>query len=166
MIEQLEDLIGKSLGHSSWLTVEQQRVDLFAQASNDHDPMHVDPEWAAGQGPFGGTVSFGFLTMSLLTSMYHEVMQYDRYGGDGGYGLNYGFNRMRIISPVPVGSRVRGCFGLLGIEGRGDGQYLVRLDVTVEIEGRKKPALVGEWLVMWVEARRFEALSAGDQNDS
>lgn len=150
IIEKLKPRIGQQLGVSSWFAIDQARIDGFGATTDDPDPMHVDPEWAREHSPFRGTVSFGFLTMSLLTTLYHEVMQYSRGGDQGGYGLNYGFDSMRLVSPVPVGSRIRGRFGLLGIEDRPDHRYLLRIDTRIEIEDQEKPALVGEWLVMWV----------------
>lgn len=150
LIRKLEARVGRELGVSSWFTIDQDRIDRFGGATDDPDPMHVDPDWAREHSPFGRTVAFGFLTMSMLTALYHDVMQYDRTGGQGGYGLNYGFDGLRLVCPVPVGSEVRGRFRLLGIEERPDKRYLLRLDVKIEIRGRQKPALVGEWLVMWV----------------
>lgn len=150
LIDNLQSKVGESLGSSDWIVVSQEQIDEFGHATIDPDPMHIDPVWARKNSPFGTTVSFGFLTMSLLTALYHDVLRYDRSGGDGGHGLNYGFNRMRLVAPVPVGSRVRGNFHLLAIEPRSDSMSLMRLDVSIEIEGQNKPALVGEWLVMWV----------------
>jgi acyl dehydratase len=156
MIKDMQGRIGEKLGSSPWLTITQEQIDEFASASRDPDPMHIDPEWAAKHGPFGRTVSFGFLTMSLLTHMHHEVMQHSKMGGEAGFGLNYGFNRLRLICPVPVGSRVRGHFGIKSIEQRRDDQYLLEFDVSIEIESENKPALIGEWLVMWVGEHRFD----------
>ena len=150
LINELQPRIGEELGVSAWTTINQSQINKFGDATNDPDPMHIDPTWSRQNSPFNTTISFGFLTMSLLTSLYHEVMSYDRFGGDGGHGLNYGFDRLRLISPVPVDSRVRGRFILNGIEPRGNDQSLLRIGSTIEIEGQEKPALVGDWLVMWV----------------
>lgn len=149
-IDGLRSRIGEELGQSSWMLIDQERIDQFGSATSDPDPMHVDPDWAKENSPFGTTISFGFLTMSVLTALYHDVMSYDRQGNGEGHGLNYGFERLRLVAPVPVGSRIRGRFALKSIEDRYNGHALLRIDCSVEIEGQDKPALVGEWLVMWV----------------
>jgi acyl dehydratase len=160
LIAELQSRIGEELGVSAWFTIDQARIDEFASATNDPDPMHVDPAWARENSPFRETVSFGFLTMSLLTSLYHDVMEYRRIGRKDGYGLNYGFDRLRLVSPVPVNSAVRGHFRLTGIEERQNRQYLLRIDATIEIESQEKPALVAEWLVMWIAAQPATSVTA------
>ena len=137
---------GQDLGTSPWLTLTQDDLDRFADVTRDHDPMHVDPVWAASSGPFPTTVAFGFLTLSLLTHFSHQV------GGwpAGGYALNYGFDRVRFVTPVPVGARVRGRFRLVSTEPRGDA-LLTRTAVTVDVEGSEAPALVAEWLGLFYE---------------
>jgi acyl dehydratase len=132
---------------SDWLEIDQERIDLFARATNDPDPQHIDPEYARKYSPFGKTIAFGFLTMSLLTHFYRGGVT----DSTSGYGLNYGFDRMRLPRAVPVGSRIRGVFRFKSSEIRGEGRVLFAYDVTVEIEGEDKPALSGEWLAMWVE---------------
>jgi acyl dehydratase len=133
------------------VVVTQDMIDRFGEATLDHDPMHVDPDWAA-RGPFGVTISFGFLTMSLLTHLLHATLGSDssRYDPRQGYYLNYGFDRLRLITPVPVGSRIRGRF-VMG-EMRPDSQQrsVARFDVTLEIDGQERPALVAQWLTVWV----------------
>lgn len=143
---------GQVVGTSAWITVDQAMISAFGAATLDADPMHVDPDWAANKGPFGKTVAFGFLTMSLLTHMMHDAsgagwaVEPDEHG----YYLNYGFDRMRLISPVPVGARVRGRFTTLSQSVDEKGRHLVKFGVEVEIEGQDRPALVGEWLTIWV----------------
>ncbi|MEO7964117.1 MAG: MaoC family dehydratase [Gemmatimonadaceae bacterium] len=146
---------GRDLGHSEWLTVTQEMITAFGDATRDHDPMHVDPAWA-GRGPFEGTIAFGFLTMSLLTSFMHNVMGTDpqRYDPSMGYYLNYGFDRMRLVSPVPVGSRIRGAFRVLEVRADDKNRSILKFGATVEIEGSERPALSAEWLSVWVPPER------------
>ena len=142
----LKDYIGKEVGVSDWLTIDQQRIDAFADATGDHQYIHVDPERAA-QTPFGTTIAHGFLTMSLMVPMgYEGALKLENTV----MGINYGFDRLRFINPVRVGSRIRGRFELAGAEEKKPGHYLLRHNVTVEIEGEEKPALIAEWLGMTV----------------
>ena len=138
---------GHEMAVSNWLTIDQERITTFGLNTNDPDRLHIDPDYAATHGPHGKTISFGFLTMSLLTHFFHDAIISDR----SGYALNYGFDRMRLPNTVLVGARLRGVFSLLGKEARGEDRELRRYGVTIEIEGEEKPALAGEWLVMWVD---------------
>ena len=134
---------GSELGVSDWITISQARIDAFADVTDDHYFLHVDPGRAA-MPPFGGTIAHGFLTLSLLAPMGYHVCPYV----DGArYPLNYGFNRVRFVSPVPAGSRVRGRFTLREAEALGANQRQVVYDATVEIEGATRPALVAEWVM-------------------
>ncbi len=143
---------GTLIGVSDWINVTQSMIDRFADATLDDDPMHIDPEWARAETPFGGTIAFGFLTMSLLTHMLHSAQPRDRrsHVATAGYYLNYGFNRLRLISPVPTGSAVRGRFELIDRRTDERGRVQVTIGVTVEIENSEKPALAAEWLSVWV----------------
>jgi acyl dehydratase len=135
--------IGQDLGRSEWLTITQEMITDFGRVTLDgDDPMHNDPVWAKEQGPFGGIVSYGFLTLSLLTYFSHQITKHELLK----YALNYGFDRVRIISPVPVGSRIRGHFVVGDVARRSDGGWQTKINVTVEIEGQEKPALTAEWL--------------------
>jgi acyl dehydratase len=134
---------------SEWLTVDQERIDQFGRATLDSDWMHVDPERAKRDGPYGGTVAFGFWTLSLLTHFARQASGRD-YPEGALYGLNYGFDRVRLIAPVPVGARIRNRSEVVEIADRGEGRFLVKTENTVEIEGKEKPALVAEWLFMLV----------------
>jgi len=127
---------------SSWILVDQARIDAFADASEDRQFIHVDPR-AAAQTPFGGTVAHGFLTLSLLSRMGAEAMLLP---DSLKMAINYGLDRVRFLAPVRAGSRVRGRFRLDSIEEKAPGQVLMRHTVTVEIEGEDKPALTAEWL--------------------
>jgi acyl dehydratase len=142
---------GQPIGTSDWVTVTQEMITKFGEATLDRDPMHVDPAWAAA-GPFGTTISFGFLTMSLLTHMLHRTLGSDSSSYDPrlGYYLNYGFDRMRLVTPVPVGSRIRAQFVLASLRPDSQQRSIARFDVKLEIEGHDRPALIAEWLTVWV----------------
>lgn len=143
---ELDQYIGKEIGVSDWLEVDQARIDQFAEATGDHQYIHVDPERAA-QTPFGGTIAHGFLTMSLMVVMGYEAsLKLENTV----MGINYGFDKLRFINPVKSGSRIRGRFELMSAEEKKPGHYLLKHAVTVEIEGEEKPALVAEWLGMTV----------------
>ncbi len=143
---------GDDFEPSPWLDVTQDMVDHFGAATLDPDPMHIDPEWAREKGPFGGTIAFGFLTMSLLTHLLHQALRTHshRDPSEFGYFLNYGFNRLRLVSPVPVGARIRGQFKVADRVRDERGRWITTMDCTVEIEGSVRPALVAEWLSVWV----------------
>ena len=134
----LQALVGQDLGRSDWVLVEQQRIDLFAQATGDHQWIHVDPVRAA-VGPFGATVAHGFLTLSLLPLFFEQGFAID----DVKMGINYGLNKVRFMSPVRVGSRVRGRFVLRGYQPLEGGAQLT-VESTIELEGSDKPACVAE----------------------
>jgi acyl dehydratase len=162
-IEEQRKHIGSKVGVSSWLLVDQTMIDRFAEVTLDPDPMHIDPHWSQHHSPFVSTVAFGFLTVSLLTHLYHDVLRYDRYAQahSGGYPLNYGFDRLRLIAPVPVDARVRGHFVLLDLRAKGEDEVVHHTGVEIEIEGRNRPALVCEWLAMWVTGAGHERLRVG-----
>jgi len=141
-LDEIRKRIGEEVGVSSWILVDQARIDAFADASEDRQFIHVDPD-AAAQTPFGGTVAHGFLTLSLLSRMGAEAMLLP---DSLKMAINYGLDRVRFLAPVRAGSRVRGRFRLDSIEEKAPGQVLMRHTVTVEIEGEDKPALTAEWL--------------------
>lgn len=158
--DHLSGKTGEKLGTSSWQTISQQQITDFGRLTNDPDPMHMDPAWCRENSPFGKPIAFGFLTMSLLTGMYHEVQSYAREDRTKeSFGLNYGFNRMRLVEPVPVDSRVRGHFWVQDVTRRRDGEYLMTVRAEVEIEGVERPALVAEWLAVIVEQQGHERLA-------
>ncbi len=142
---------GQEVGCSDWILVDQAMIDGFGAVTLDPDPMHIDPDWAAA-GPFGGTIAFGFLTISLLTPMMHSAMGTAPRKESAGHYLNYGFDRLRLVAPVPVGSRIRGRFVKLRQGEDEKGRLLSTFEATVEIEGAERPALVAEWLSIWVPA--------------
>jgi len=139
-LEDLQAMVGQPLGTSDWITVDQQRIDRFADATSDHQWIHVDPERAAG-GPFGSTIAHGFLTLSLLPAFFESAFEV----GNSRMGLNYGLNRVRFTSPVPVGSRLRAQFKLLAYEPI-DGGAQLTVEAVIEREGAEKPACVLESL--------------------
>ncbi len=145
--ERLVDLqarVGQEIGISAWITVDQQRIDRFADATGDHQWIHVDPARAAA-GPFGTTIAHGFLTLALLPEMAASAFSV----ADTRMGVNYGLNRVRFPAPLPAGSRVRGRFRLIGYEPL-DGGAQLTTEVTMEREGASKPVCVAESL-----ARRY-----------
>jgi acyl dehydratase len=141
-LNEIRALVGEELGTSSWLTIDQARVDQFADATEDRQFIHVDPA-AAAQTPFGGTIAHGFLTLSLLSRMGAEAMLVPE---GVKMAVNYGLDRVRFLAPVRSGARVRGRFTLDSVEEKAPGQWLMRHTVTVEIEGEDKPALTAQWL--------------------
>jgi acyl dehydratase len=141
-ISEIEGTSERELGVSDWHTVEQSHVDQFAEATGDHQWIHVDPEMAK-QGPFGTTIAHGYLSLSLLPMLLSQVMSVS----DARMGVNYGTDKVRFISPVPVGSRVRVKAKLLEGNRKGEG-VLYKVGVELEIEGQEKPAMVGEVLYM------------------
>lgn len=141
-LAELEAGAGRDLGTSEWHEIAQEQIDLFAQATGDHQWIHVDPE-AAANGPFGTTVAHGYLTLSMLPMLLSEVVSVT----DAVMGVNYGTEKIRFTSPVPSGSRVRLHAKLVRAERRGP-SVVWTVGVEVEIEGREKPALVGEVVYM------------------
>ena len=141
-LDEIRSCIGDEVGVSSWLTIDQQRIEEFADATEDRQFIHTDPE-AAAQTPFGGTIAHGFLSLSMLSRMAAEGMLVP---DNVKMAVNYGLDRVRFIKPVRSGKRIRGRFRLDSVEEKAPGQLLLRHTVTVEIEGEEKPALTAEWL--------------------
>lgn len=146
-LEELESLLGKEIGVSSWRSLAQSDIDRFADLTDDDQFIHVDPERAKAESPFGGTIAHGFLTLSLLSAFGREALPPI---DDRRIGVNYGFDRIRFLTPVSSGARVRGRFVLGALERRNPDEVLLRYAVTVEIENGWKPALVAEWLTLAV----------------
>lgn len=142
-LETYQNMVGQEIGASSWHVVDQKRIDLYADVIEDHQFIHVDPERAKNETAFGTTVAHGFLTMSLLSIMSYEVMP---VVAGTTMGVNYGFDKLRFVSPVRSGSRVRGRFTLAEASLRKPKELQSRTHVTVEIEGEEKPALVADWI--------------------
>ncbi|MGL6109444.1 MAG: MaoC family dehydratase [Rubrivivax sp.] len=139
-LQDLQSQVGQEIGVSEWISVDQKRIDQFAEATGDHQWIHVDPVKAA-QGPFGTTIAHGFLTLSLMPELFATAFAID----DVRMGVNYGLNKVRFTAPVPSGSRVRGHFVLHGFHPIEGGAQLT-VEVKVELEGSPKPACVAESL--------------------
>lgn len=147
--EDLPGLAGTRLSPSPWLAITQERVNEFASATNDHQFIHVDPEKAAAT-PFGGTIAHGFLTLSLLSHLNEQALPVP---DTTAMVINYGSDKVRYLAPVRVGKRIRSHQTVVDVEEKKPGQYLLKTEVSVEIEGEDKPALVAEILSMIVTAR-------------
>ncbi|HUQ74616.1 MAG TPA: MaoC family dehydratase [Burkholderiales bacterium] len=140
-IRELEARVGQEVGVSPWVEITQERIDTFAKAIGDFQWIHVDPARAKAS-PFGSTIAHGFLTLSLLSHLAEATFSFS----DRRMGINYGLNRVRFTSPVPVGSRVRARFTLLKFEKIDGNGVQITWNTVVEIDGAAKPALVAEWL--------------------
>jgi acyl dehydratase len=142
-VEDFQALVGKEVGLSDWMVIDQAMIDKFADATGDHQFIHIDPV-RAKQTPFGGTIAHGFLVLSL-----YPILR-ERSGMpvlDGvKMGVNYGGNRVRFLTPVPSGAKVRGRFVLSEFASKGEGRWQETIDYSVEIEGAAKPALIAEWI--------------------
>lgn len=150
-LEEAMSRVGQEVGVSPWRVVSQDIIDTFADATDDHQFIHVDPERAAAEGPFGGTIAHGFLSLSLLSAMAYETLP--PIAGAGA-GVNYGFDTLRFVSPVRSGASVRARFKLAELTARPSGWVHVNYDVTIEIEGSKKPALTARWLTLAIMDRK------------
>jgi acyl dehydratase len=153
-LAELQTHIGKEIGTSDWLLVSQEQIDRFADATDDHQFIHVEPARAAKETPFGGTIAHGFLTLSLLSKFAMEAVP----GVEGRVmGINYGFERVRFLAPVRSGARIRGRFNLHSATVRSERELLLRFTVTIEIENEEKPALAADWLTLSVMAEPIVA---------
>ena len=140
--DEIRSRVGDEVGISNWVTIDQARIDAFADVTEEWQFIHVDPERAA-QTPLGGTIAHGFLSLSMISMMGGEVMLIPEHAK---MVINYGLDRVRFLAPVRSGKRVRGRFVLDSIEEKAPGQTLMRHTVTVEIEGEDKPALTAQWI--------------------
>ncbi len=142
-LDEIRSKVGQTVGVSDWIEVGQDRINEFADATEDRQFIHTDPIAAASHSPFGGTIAHGFLTLSLLSRMAVDAMHVP---DTMNMAVNYGLDRVRFLTPVKAGKRVRGHFTLESAEERAPGQLLLKHNVTVEIEGEDKPALTAQWL--------------------
>jgi acyl dehydratase len=140
-VEGVLAVVGQHLGHSEWVTITQERVNLFAEATDDHQWIHVDPERAQRESPFGGPIAHGYLTLSLVTPLVGQILEATGFR----MGVNYGAEKIRFPSPVPVGGRVRAS-ATLDEATPFEGGVQLNLKVTIEVEGQEKPAMVGSIL--------------------
>lgn len=146
VMADLRTLVGQEIGVSQWVTVTQEMVTKFAEATRDLEWMHIDVERSRRESPYKGTIVQGFLAMSLVIEWTYELKFMTR---DFDYALNYGADRLRFTSVMPTGCRLRGRFTLADVKPRGEGQ-LVKLHCVVEMEGSEKPAVVMDWLAYWI----------------
>lgn len=149
-VDDIPGAIGTEVGRSDWRAVSQEMINLFADATDDHQWIHLDPERAAKETPFGGTIAHGFLTLSLLSTLAYEALP--KLEGTA-MGINYGFDKIRFMAPVRSGARVRAVFKLADADIRPSGRVLSTYDVTLEIENSMKPALTATWITMAVLER-------------
>jgi acyl dehydratase len=143
-IEELRGRIGQEVGVSKWIDIPQSAIDAFADLTHDHQFIHIDVE-KARETPFGGTIAHGFLTVSMLSAMAYDALpEIIRRN----MGVNYGFDRLRMMSPVKAGARIRGRFVLKALDSKSPQQHQLTHSVTVEIEGADKPALAADWVTL------------------
>ena len=146
-----------ALGHtfySDWILIDQERITDFGRVTDDPDPHHIDAEWTAKNSPWvAKTIAFGWQTASMLSSMLYQVMRYPLDGDaeKDGYPVNYGFNHMRFVEPVVVDSHIRGRFTLKDVSETKPGRLQFTFDIAIEIQVIERPALVGEYLVLWIK---------------
>lgn len=148
-------VVGQEISSAAWLRVTQELLDGFGKYTIDPDPFHIDPIWAKEHSPYGGTIAFGFFTISMLTHLMHLAQgtgARDVAADPTKYGhyLNYGFNRLRLVAPVPVDARIRGIFKIKDLIVDEKGRSIVTFDVKIEIEGETRPALIADWLAVWI----------------
>ena len=142
-LEQQIASVGKEIGVSDWILIDQAMIDKFADVTHDHQFIHVDKERAIKEGPFGTTIAHGFLTVSLMSQFAYQVVP----GIEGmASALNYGFDKLRFMSPVKSGKRIRARFTLSDLKMRGEKHVQRTMNVVVEIEGEEKPALIADWV--------------------
>ena len=142
--DKIADFVGKETGVSDWVVIDQERINQFADVTEDHQFIHIDPE-AAAKTPFGTTIAHGFLTLSMLSKLAADsviVLEGVKMG------VNYGFEKVRFVTPVKAGKNIRGRYTLMSADTKVPGQWTLKYAVKVEIEGEAKPALVAEWLTM------------------
>jgi acyl dehydratase len=149
-LSTVAEFIGRELGASSWVAVDQARIDQFAACTGDRQWIHVDVERARRESPFGGPIAHGYLTLSLVAPM---VMDLGVVPADAAAGLNYGLDKVRFVAPVKAGARVRARAILKSAQPQASGNTLIKLDCTLDIEGEDKPALVAEMLCMLIAKR-------------
>jgi len=150
--QTIEQHLGETFS-SAWFLMDQRRITAFGGITEDFDPHHIDPAFAAKNSLHGKTIAFGFLTLSMLTAMLYEVLHYALDGdASEGWPVNFGFRELRFVAPVLVDSRIRGHFTVKEVSERKPGQKLFVLDCTVEIEGQTKPAMIALWECVWVSA--------------
>ena len=147
-LEEYSSLIGSKIGISDWITVSQKMIDDFCDVTGDYQFIHNDPNRAASETPFGGSIAHGFLTLSLITKMYKDTTPIIT---NHEFVINYGLNRVRFLAPVPSGARIRGIITLGKVEPRGKNKILTENKIIVEIENHDKPAMLGTWVTLLIK---------------
>jgi acyl dehydratase len=146
-LSQLGEHVGRELGVSEWVAIEQSRIDAFAACTGDHQWIHVDVERAKRESPFRSPIAHGYLTLAMIASLSMEIGIIPK---DAAAGLNYGIDKVRFLAPVPAGARVRLRVSLIGIEPKEGGQTVMKTRNTLEVEGSEKPALIAETLALLI----------------
>ena len=146
-LSQLGEYVGRELGVSEWVAIEQSRIDAFAACTDDHQWIHVDVERARRDSPFRGPIAHGYLVLAMIARLSMEVGIIPK---DAAAGLNYGIDKVRFLAPVPAGARVRLRVSLIGVEPKEGGQVLMKTRNTLEVEGSEKPALIAETLALLI----------------
>lgn len=150
-VEHIEPYLGRVIGYSDWLKIDQARIDAFGRATIDMNRIHVDPEFARTHGPFGGIVAHGFLTLALLTHLSQSAEMVP----DGvDYGINLGFERVRFLAPVPVDTSIRMKATLLACEARGPGRWTFKSRCNIDVKETEKVALSALWTVLLINAAK------------
>jgi acyl dehydratase len=153
-LSNINDFVGRELGVSGWMTVDQSRINQFADCTGDHQWIHVDVDRAKRESPFRTPVAHGYLTLALIAPLAMEVGVVPK---DAAAGFNYGLDKVRFLAPVKAGARVRLCVVLVGVEPKEAGQFVIKTKNTLEIEGSDKPALIAETLALLVPGKAAEA---------
>jgi acyl dehydratase len=149
-LSQLGEYVGRELGVSQWVAIEQSRIDAFAACTGDRQWIHVDVERAKRESPFGAPIAHGYLTLAMIASLSMEIGIIPK---DAAAGLNYGIDKVRFLAPVPAGARVRLRVWLIGLEPREGGQTIMKTRNTLEVEGSEKPALIAETLALLIREK-------------
>jgi acyl dehydratase len=153
-LSNINDFVGRELGVSGWMTVDQSRINQFADCTGDHQWIHVDVDRAKRESPFRTPVAHGYLTLALIAPLAMEVGVVPK---DAAAGFNYGLDKVRFLAPVKAGARVRLRVVLVGVEPKEAGQFVIKTKNTLEIEGSDKPALIAETLALLVPGKAAEA---------
>jgi acyl dehydratase len=145
--------VGKELGVSQWISFSQEEIDTFGKVTRDEDPFHMNVEWAKTNSPFKSTIAYGFLTLSMLSYFCHEILEWSQVSEESpeGMALNYGFDKVRFLAPVPVNTNIRCRMTLMAMAEVQPGEWLRTFNCVIEIEGSDKPALVAVWKGLFIK---------------
>lgn len=143
-VADLQNLVGQELGVGDWITIDQQRINDFADVTEDHQWIHLDPERASRETPWGTTIAHGFLTLSLLPALTQAIYQVEGVSAR----INYGLDKVRFLAPVPANGRIRARVTLTDLENQGEGRYKAMFATTIELEGSERPACIAETIAL------------------